>query len=231
MQLSEIEVKEFQSLDFKALESLQSKKDLWLKQRLGKFTASEVHRLMTSEDSPTLSKGAQTYVREKVVETLTGIPKACFTSEAIVWGNQIESKAIAYFEAKTDKKFSYTGDDQKFIALDFFGATPDGINQMEGIEVKCPNSTTHLHYLENIKNQDDLKRVKPEYYWQIMLCMLVTGLEKFYFISFDPRFKDEHLKMLAVLVVRDELAIDRMLTKLNLANVLKNKIIQELKNK
>jgi hypothetical protein len=64
--------------------------------------------------------------------------------------------------------------------------TPDAY----GYEIKCPKSETHLLY-RTILNTYDLKRVKKEYYWQIVAYMYLTGLNTWNFVSFDPRFIDE----------------------------------------
>jgi hypothetical protein len=63
------------------------------------------------------------------------------------------------------------------------------------IEVKCPyNSGEHIeHCLLN--SGEDLKIYNKQYYWQVMMNMLVTGQEKAYFISYDPRFADDHLQI------------------------------------
>ena len=56
----------------------------WHKLRLGKFTASQVYRLI-GRDSNKLTKGAISYVMEKVRETVYKEEKDTPTNDAMVW--------------------------------------------------------------------------------------------------------------------------------------------------
>jgi hypothetical protein len=170
----------------------------WLKQRLGKFTASQAYRLLTYPNKPELPAGAITYIMEKVCEIATEYEESQgFTNAAIQWGKDHELEAIEWFADKMNYTVDATGENQQFVELTELnaGATPDGlIDDDILIEVKCPNSITHLSYL-HIKSESDLKEVEPKYYWQMMFQFLVTGRTKGYFISYDPRFKKDDLKL------------------------------------
>ncbi len=181
---------------------LESDKEIrereWLKKRLGKFTASNACKLATYPNKNELPAGAITYVMEKVCEIATDYePEQGFLSADMQWGKDYELEAIECFSDKFNYDVKATGDNQQFLELPELraGATPDGlIGDNTLIEVKCPKSATHLTYLA-VKNEQDLKQVKADYYWQIMMQFLVSGREKAYFISYDPRFKQEELKL------------------------------------
>ena len=147
------------------------KHEAWLKSRQGKFSASNCHRLMTYiEKIDVLPAGAMTYVEEIVIDILTdGKGKKDFKSDSMDRGNEKELEAVAKFEEITGLVCYDTGDDQKFIELcSYFGGTPDGLFDDDGlIEVKCPDSKTHLFYLKNLKTQENLKKHCTNYYWQI----------------------------------------------------------------
>jgi len=136
----------------------------WLLERIGKFTASEFHKLMTYPDKIELQKGAITYCTEKAVESLTEFLEENFVNSVMQWGLDHELDAVTEFEKKTGLKVHNTGINQEFLKLgNDIGGTPDGlIGKNSGIEIKCPKSTTHFQYL-NIQNQEDLKTVCPNF--------------------------------------------------------------------
>lgn len=113
-------------------------------QRVGKFTGSEVHKLMGAKG---LGKTGETYIFEKASEFLTGQScKGEFYSQSTDWGNQHELEAQLYFEAATGSKVKSSDTlDNGQIA-----GTPDGLSENEdwGFEIKCPfNSGNHLKNL------------------------------------------------------------------------------------
>ena len=176
----------------------QAREREWLAQRLGKFTASQFSKLTTCPNKDELPAGAITYVMEKVVEIATDFePEQGFTSAAIQWGKDHELEAIERFEDAFNYKVDFTGENQAFIDYPELraGATPDGlIGNNAGVEVKCPNSSTHLKYMA-IKCENSLKQIAPEYHWQIQGQLMITGRDRFYFVSYDPRFKDFDLQL------------------------------------
>jgi len=68
------------------------------------------------------------------------------------------------------------GENQKFIKLgEHIGCTPDGLIESDGgTETKCPDSKTHLYYLENLTVENFKKECK-DYYWQIQGSMYITN--------------------------------------------------------
>jgi len=168
----------------------------WLLERIGKFTASEFYRLVTFPKKTELQPGAITYVSEKVAELLTEFTDDGFTSWDMQWGKDHELEAVTEFEQRTGLNVTLTGNDQKFITLgENIGGTPDGlIGKNSGTEIKCPKSATHFQYL-SITNQEDLKKTSPNYYWQIQGLLYITKRTSWYFITYDPRFKDKEQQL------------------------------------
>ena len=168
----------------------------WLLERIGKFTASEFYRLVTYQKKSELPAGSITYVTEKVVELLTEFFDDDFISWDMQWGMDHELDAVAEFEKCTGLKITLTGKDQQFIQLgQNLGGTPDGlIGENSGAEIKCPKSTTHFKYLA-IHTQEDLKTKCANYYWQIQGLLFITGRKFWYFISYDPRYKNRNQQL------------------------------------
>lgn len=159
--------------------------------RLGRFTASEIHRLMGEPRKKTekLSDVAKTYVLEKIAETITGMQKPAFSSAATEWGEMYEGAARELFTMVTGHKIEPCD----FIEYkEYAGGTPDGMGDGIGIEIKCPYDTTnHIRHM-TIRDQGDLKEIAKDYYYQCMSLLKFTGADVWYFVSFDPRCNAEN---------------------------------------
>lgn len=212
--LSQIEEKERQ---------ISEKRKAWLKARNGKFTSSNIYKLMTYEDKlETLPKGAKTYIEEILIEHLTnGQSREEYRNEAMDRGNEKELEAIAKFEEITGLECFATGGNQEFVEWsEYFGGTPDGLFGENGlIEVKCPKCKTHFFNVKNIKTQEDLKKHYPEYYWQIQGNLLATERNEAFFISYDDRFsEDSNIPPIIYLKIhRNEEDLEKLETRLLMA--------------
>lgn len=202
----------------------------WKVARNGRFTPSELYRLMTEPKSKAdkLSVGAISYIKEKVTETLIEdfTDETQFTNAATAWGNSYEDEAISMFADLSDSEIIKPG----FIEQnEYFGGTPDGISAdgKFGIEVKCPyNPSIHLDNL--FLNPVEFAKARKEYYYQIQGYALLTGIEDWYFISYDPR-QQEIFQLKHILIKRDKETQKRIVEKLKLANEYKQTLINNLK--
>ena len=80
------------------------------------------------------------------------------------------------------------------------GASPDGLIDDDGlIEIKCPNSATHIKTM--LSGKPDGK-----YITQMMWQMACTGRQWCDFASFDPRFH-AHLQLFVKRIDRDDALI------------------------
>lgn len=187
----------------------------WMLERLGKFTASEFHRLTTAPTKKELPVGAITYATEKAVELLTEYLDDHYTSKDMQWGIDHELDAITAFEQHSGLTVYQTGSEQQLILLnDSIGGTPDGLIGMDaGIEIKCPKSITHFKYLQ-LKTQEDLKVKCANYYWQIQGLLLITGRQYWYFVSYDPRYKNHNQTLHLLKITPDKNDQDFLLKRL-----------------
>lgn len=201
----------------------------WLERRWGKFTASEIYKLMTYPDKDGLPAGAMTYVLKKAAESLTEFSVTPFISDAMQWGLLHEPEAIDAFQSKTGLVVSHHNDRQEFIDGGHFGGTPGGLilSEFSGLEIKCPNSETHIGY-RAIRCGNDLKAEAPQYYWQCHCLMLLTQSSHWYFVSYDPRFRDERLRLHIARIDRVNADIVKLRERLAVADLYKTKIIEGL---
>lgn len=194
----------------------------WFKLRLGLFTASQVHRLI-GKSSTTLTKGAKTYIMDKVKETIYKKAKETPTTEAMQYGIDNEIAAAKAYQIKFDIFAHSVG----FVYNSNYGASPDKlIGEMGGVEIKCPFSK-HLDYCL-LKTPEDLQRVEKAYFWQCYHGMLCTGRFWWDFVSFDPDPElPEHLRLHVIRIERKDAKMKRLIDALKLAVIEKeNKLIE-----
>jgi hypothetical protein len=154
--------------------------DEWLASRVGRPSASQFGKLITTSGKPSAS--AAKYIDELVIERLSGQPTPHFQSEHMARGNELEPEAREYYELLTGDTVTEVG----FILDDSeeFGCSPDGlVGLSSGIEIKCPAENTMLGYIE-----DPMKGVK-RYWQQIQGCMMITGATTWDFLAYHPEME------------------------------------------
>lgn len=208
---------------------MEQRSKSWFEIRSGKFTASEVHKLMGKTFGTDLSKWtqtAQTYILEKVSEHFAE-PQKEMTSYACQWGIEHEEIARNYYEAVFKEEVEQVGFKQ-YLKLDA-GCSPDGLvkGKKRGIEIKCP--MTNVQHLKNIliKNNADLKANNPEYYWQIQFSMLCFDYHVWDYVSYHPNFEAK-TRLNCIEIVRDDKDIALLVERLNLAIIIKNELIKQI---
>lgn len=156
----------------------------WDSLRLGKFTASDFHTFLGN------SKTRDTLLLKKAAERLTGrkCDQDLFRSGHTERGHHLETEARLLFQLETGKQVVQAG----FIEIDeFTGFSPDGfVEEKAGIEVKCPDNHTFI----KISLED---YIAPEYYTQMQFSMHYGARKKWYFVAYNPHFK-QPLKIIDV---------------------------------
>lgn len=148
----------------------------WHLARLGKATASHFSDCVAGGQGKT----RKTYMLQLLAERLTGEPTEGFSNAAMQHGTDTEPLAREYYEQVN----GCTVDQVGFIERDeWVGASPDGLIGDKGlVEIKCPNSTTHIRYIMDGK-------VPTTYRKQIQGQLWVCEREWCDFVSYDPRVK------------------------------------------
>jgi hypothetical protein len=205
----------------------------WYAERRGKFTSSEIYKLMSdpltkeAKSNGELSEGAKTYVLEKIAEDIGGfVPES--DTNAMAWGEEHEKSAKTWYQFKTGCVIEEVG----FIKVsEGYGGSPDSksYDRLEGIEgtleIKCPyNSTNHLSHCL-IHSNEYFKKAHKDKYWQCISHMLVTQGMFCDFVSFDPRI-DNEIGFFRYRIYADEVVsdIELLFKKVNAAIEYKTKL-------
>lgn len=182
----------------------------WEQVRIGRFTASELHRLMEPSkrdmteaelkarpksgkgssaklvyDYSKLSETALTYVNEKVAEILTGQAKQQGYAFPITWGTSYEAEAAELFAERTGYTLEKVG---FFKYTDHAGGSPDRlVNDNAILEIKCPyEPVNQIKYLM-LTDQYDVRRNYFQYWCQCQANLLFTERRLCHFVTYDPR--------------------------------------------
>lgn len=189
----------------------------WLRLRLGRFTGSEVGKLMQKGKSSAFSQTAISYINQVAAER--SIDTDFFETEeewqelfkelngpqtyAMRRGSETEVFARQFYENKTGRKVSQIG----FIALGKnAGDSPDGVIYgkrkvpYRAVEFKCPTLKTHYEHCK-LKSAEDLKKFNPIYYAQCQWHCKATQAQSCDWVSFDYRAKK---KMHIINIKKDE---------------------------
>lgn len=189
----------------------------WLHQRAGCLTASRAAAVLkrsarTGQPLQAYYDLKDTLIAERIIGDTIGIG----TTAAMQWGIDHEDEARAMYEANTGELVDLAG----FIphpSIPWFGASPDGLVGDNGLlEIKCPNTTTHLKRIA-------AGVVPDEYKPQMLVQLLCTGREWCDFVDYDPRLPDAfaHLRYWTIRFTptTDELSAAEGLCKLFLEEV------------
>ena len=173
---------------------MEQRTDDWFAARLGKVTASRVADVIAKTKTG-YGAGRANYMADLVVERLTGQKAQGFTNAAMEWGTEQEPYARAAYAAKTGILVEEVGFiDHPTVAMS--GASPDGLAEEGLVEIKCPNTATHLEYIFDGKPPQ-------KYVTQMQWQMACAGKPWCDFVSYDPRLP-ERLQLLVVRVQRDD---------------------------
>jgi putative phage-type endonuclease len=158
----------------------EQRTDEWFQQRLGKVTASNLHKVLAKTKT---GYGADRghYMTQLVLERITGNRADGYTSAAIQWGIEQEQFARAAYEAYRGVLVEEVG----FIphpTIAMAGASPDGLVEGGMVEIKCPESKT---FLEVILSNNP---VESKYFAQMQWQMRCADRPWCDYVVFDPRF-------------------------------------------
>jgi len=160
----------------------------WFAARLGVPTGSCFKDLITSQGKRSAS--FDKYANTLIAERLMNRPPESFTSDWMLRGTELEPQARAFYEFTMDVEVKQVG----FCLLDSgkAGASPDGLTDTSGLEIKCPAPHTHVEYLTKGK-------LPAAYVPQVQGEMWICERDTWDFMSFHP-----DMPPLLVTVERDD---------------------------
>jgi YqaJ-like viral recombinase domain len=168
--------------------------DLWRQARVGSLGASRIGDALAKIQKGWGASRANV-MAELVVERITGEPTRSYISPEMQWGTDNERRAKQAYSLFFDEI-----EDVGLIrhpTIENSHASPDGhVGCDGGVEVKCPNSSTHI---ETLLGGTILRRYQFQMQWQ-MAC---TGRAWCDFVSFDPRMPAD-LELYVTRVYRDD---------------------------
>ncbi|OCG59016.1 lambda exonuclease family protein [Gilliamella sp. Fer4-1] len=174
---------------------MEQRTDEWFQARLGKVTASKISDVMTKTKNG-YAASRQNYMAQLICERLTEKPTESYSNAAMQRGTELEPVARQCYELENLCKVIEVG----FIphpTIANAGASPDGLVNDDGlIEIKCPNTWTHLEFMQT-------KKPKREYVLQMQWQMMCTGRKWCDFVSYDNRLPD-NLSFRCVRIYYDE---------------------------
>ena len=194
----------------KILEAEQGTQE-WLAARLGRPSASQFHKLVTTKGKPSTS--ADKYIDTLIAERLMGYSEPLFVTDAMQRGTDLEPEARQTYEFMYNAQVEEVG----FILDDSgeFGCSPDGLVGDGGLEIKCPAGHNHIAWAR--------KKVCPsKHYAQVQGCMWITDRKWWDFMSYHP-----DMKPFVVRVERDEEFITQLAVQVQAAV---DEIISEVEN-
>lgn len=174
---------------------MEQRTEEWVAARLGKVTASKIADVMAKGRGNAPSATRANYMAQLVAERLTGVAADSFTNAAMQHGTDTEPQARAQYIMRTGNMVEEVG----FVSHPgglASGASPDGTIGEDGlIEIKCPNTATHIATLRGAS-------IDRKYVLQMHWQMICTGRDWCDFVSYDPRLPDD-LSMKIERVERD----------------------------
>lgn len=194
---------------------MEQRSEAWFAARLGKVTASKVSDIVARTQSGYAASRAN-YMALLICERLTGSVAESYSNAFMQHGTDTEPMALSAYEALRGILVQAEG----FVLhpdIAQSGASPDGLVGDTGlIEIKCPNTATHLDTLLG-------KKMPTKHRAQVQWQMACTGRHWCDFVSYDPRLP-ERLQMFIVREVYDPAYVAGLETEVN-------KFLAEMENK
>ena len=213
----------------------------WFRLRCGSFTGSKIGDLMKSgrKKEQVFGEVAMSLIYKVAAERMLNpvfvnddelfgqyIEQQQVYSKAIIWGQEQEDNAKDLLMRKNPEWELSDVSSCKHDTIPHFAASPDAIiydrkKLMIG-EIKCPSVHTFVRYLVEIKDAESLKKVQPDYFYQMQAEMACTNAESGIFVAYCPWLvKPIHI----VPIERDEEAIKAIEERVVKANEIVEQII------
>lgn len=185
------------------MQDIEQRSEQWFAARCGSLGASQIaDAISKSKDGKAFGSTSANLRAKLVVERITGIQEDGFKTAAIQHGIDSEEAARLAYEAHTGAFVTEVGL-YKHPAIEGTHASPDGLVGDDGlIEIKCPNSATHIDTLKT-------EKVPTKYLYQMQWQMRCTDRQWCDYVSFDPRLP-ENLRLFVKRIPRDDALLAKL---------------------
>ena len=203
---------------------VEQRTDEWFKMREGRFTASQISRLLGKETLKTTQKSIKTYAMESAIDEMFGRePEPEFLPKDMQRGIDLEPLAFKKFSELMEADFVEVSECGFFPLGEHSGASPDGlVGDTSILEIKCPQRAKFFRYVINGENEIDLK-----YMAQMQMQMLCTDTNLCYFMNYIIDKGQERWHIIEV--QRDEDMIEVIKSRIDMAIEYKTQFINEIK--
>lgn len=180
---------------------LEQRSPEWFALRCGKVTASRISDMMATTRNGWAATRAR-YLEEIVAERLTGetVIKRVPSMEA---RSEMEPDARDAYEFYSDNEPQVVG----FVThptIEMAGASPDSlIGEDGGLEIKCLDSKNHIELLKS-------GIIDNGYLLQCQFNIACAERDWWDFMSYDPRMKEERLRVFIKRINRDDHCIAKI---------------------
>lgn len=160
--------------------------------RIGRFTSSQIYKLMAKGRGSKMSAKTLTYVEEVLMERLLGRPlNHDVSGRSASWGNALETRAVGMVDLIEWKYQS--SETILHPTCDWWCGTPDLVSKTAVGDIKCPYTLKSFVQLVDIclaADQNALLKNFPEYYWQLVSNAILTGTDEAWLFVYCP-YKSE----------------------------------------
>jgi hypothetical protein len=160
---------------------IQQNTDEWLDLRSAKPTSSALSKIMANYGKD-FGKPAKDYAVNICLERITGKPvSGGYSNEHMARGHEQEPIAKMLYE----QEYFCTVDNGGFFDWDFFGCSPDGLVNNDGV-VEIKSAIPSIHFERIRKGSFD-----SSYKWQLVANMKFTCRDWIDFISYCADFPED----------------------------------------
>lgn len=175
----------------------------WLELKRGKVSGTRLKEMFSST--------WLSLIDELIAEIYgTGTPKEFHINEEMQRGIDYEPIAKQAYQQATFTTEIYEAGFCVSDKYDWLGLSPDGFIGFNGaIEIKCPNTKTHVKYIRQNK-------IPSEYFYQVLCYFTVNeDLQWLDFVSYDDRFPEKEIWIKRVTRIELQDDLDKVELKLS----------------
>ncbi len=162
--------------------------------RVGNFSSSEIYRLMSKGRGnwsiDNTGKAFESYVKEKAFERKLGRPlQNKVNAKPTTWGTLVEEQCFN----RLDLKYSLVSKDRYYHNdfSEYWSGMPDLITPELVGDIKSPYTlTSFMELLEAMTDAENLKKAKPQYYWQLVSNAILCDRDIAVLVVYVPYKRD-----------------------------------------